>query len=552
MSRHTRRGRESERRHEREQYGDEPCRNETYGERGHREHSSRAGVRRAGVAPTGARRTGARRTGVGRSGAVVTVLGALAVLSPAPEAAALAKPKPYEISADAKKTAGTSSSADAPQIEPGLFRDRIGAGQEKYYAVNLDAKSSAHVTATAIPAPGTKVTFRDGLTLTLQSTNGDSCGSSDVSGSGDTAYPITVQASRLIGDQAAESCREKGPYLVRLERKAGGASTGSWPVELSLKREPGLKGSIPAPVPGTEDETDDNNARPAPPSGTAESAKGGSGFNDARALDSGVWKDRLRPGETRYYRVPVDWGQRLYARTEIPNSQAADGASGRFIANGFRMNLYNPARGALYNEDFQSYDGDGAKFDRYTNPVRYENRFAADASATRFAGWYYIAVTAGTDMAQPFPEGTPVTLRVAVKGKAKKGPAYDGDAVAAGFGVSDEDREMAAEGLTAAEVQHNNTLRTIGYTGIGAGAALILVLAAWTLLARRRAATAAAPPATGPLAATGPWPPHQSPQPTESMRPTQPAQPAQPTPSTRPYSPQQYGGPGEYGRPPQG
>ena len=462
----------------------------------------------------------------------------MAALSPAPEAAALAKPKPYEISEDAKKTAGASSSADAPQVEPGLFRDRIGPGEEKYYAVNLDAKSSAHVTATAIPTPGTKVTFRDGLTLTLQNTNGDSCGTSDVSGSGETAYPITVKASRLIGDQNSESCREKGPYLVHLERKAGRTSD-SWPVELSLKREPGLKGSIPAPVPGTEGETDDNNARPTPPSGTAKSAKGGTGFNDARALDSGVWKDRLRPGETRYYRVPVDWGQRLYARTEIPNSQARGSAPSGYIGNGFRMNLYNPARGALYNEEFQSYDGDGAKFDRYTNPVRYENRFADDASATRFAGWYYIAVTAGTDMAQPFPEGTPVTLRVAVKGKAKKGPAYDGDAGAAGFGVSDEDREMAAEGLTAAEVQHNNTLRTVGYTGIGAGAALILVLAAWMLLARRRPATAV-PSATGPLPQAGPWPPHQPTGPTESTQPTQP------------YPPQQYGGPGEYGRPPQG
>ncbi|WP_405804593.1 hypothetical protein [Streptomyces sp. NBC_01187] len=483
------------------------------------------------------RRGRSGRAWTGRAGAVVAALCAVAVISPAPGAAALAKPKPYEISGDARKTAGASSSADAPQIKPGLFHDRIGPGQEKYYAVNLDAKSSMHVTATAVPTPGTKVTYEDGLKLTLQNTNGDSCGTMDLSAGGDTAYPLTASAARLIGDENSESCREKGPYLVRLERDEGsGSGPGSWPVELSLKKEPGLKGSIPAPYPGTEDETDDNNKRPTPPSGTAKSAKGGTGFNDARALDSGVWKDRLQPGETRYYRVPVDWGQRLYARTEVPNSPAEEGTiSSTYISKGFRMNVYNPARDALYDENFQSYDGDGAKFDRYSNPVRYENRFADEASGTRFAGWYYIAVTAGPEMAEPFPKGTPVTVRVAVKGKAKKGPAYDGDAVAAGFGVSDTDREMAEKGLTAAEVEHNDTLRTVGYTGIGAGAALILVLAVWMLLARHRAA------APAPVTAPGPWP-TQHQQPEQYQQPQQYQQP--PT--------QQYGGPGGYGHHPQG
>lgn len=421
----------------------------------------------------------------------IPVVGAVcAVAVGAPGAVALEKPRAYKVSEDAKSVEGTSSSADAPGITPGLHTDTIGPGEEKFYTANLDAKSSAHFTATAIPQPGSKVGLEDGIEIELQNTNGDSCGEEEVGVKGETAYPLTGLASRIIGKEDDEACAEKGPYLLRVKREeAQGSSPADWPVELSYVEEPGLKGSIPAPHPGTEDETDENNTRPAPPTGKAKTAKGGTGFNDARAIGDGVWKDRLRPGETRYYRVPVDWGQRLYARMEVPNAAKSDTGS-TYISDGYRMNLFNTARASLYSEEFESFNGDGGKFDRYTNPVRYENRFADEAAHTRFGGWYYIAVTANAEMAEPFPKGTPVTLRVAVKGDSKGAPEYDGDAAAAGIGVSDEDREMADKGLTAAEAEKSGTMKTFGYVGIGAGAALIVVLAAWLLLARRRAAAA--------------------------------------------------------------
>nr|WP_243274959.1 hypothetical protein [Streptomyces albus] len=434
------------------------------------------------------------------AGAVI--FGALGITA-APGAWAAAAPRPYQTAEDAKKVEGASSSADAPKVAPGLFTDRIEPGEEKYYALDLDASSDVHITATAAPEPGLKVTFQDGIEVTLQNTNGDSCGDGRSTGAGDTAFPLSATTSRLIGDSGDEACRAKGPYLVHVVREEGDNSDpSSWPLELSVMKEPGLKGSIPAPRPGTDEETDENNTRPAPPSGTARTREGGTGFNDARALGDGVWKDRLRPGETRYFRVPVDWGQRLYARMEVPNAPQREGTGSTFLPNGFRMNVYNPARCRVFDEDFQSYDGDGANFDRYTNPVRYENRFADANTDTRFAGWYYLAVTAAPDMAQPFPKGVPVTLRVAVKGETKTGPAYDGDAKAAGFGVGDKDREMAEKGLTEAEVEDNALLRTLGWTGVGAGAALLAVLAVWFLVARRRSA---APP----LPLTGGQPPYQ-------------------------------------------
>lgn len=466
-----------------------------------------------------------------RAGPAIGALCAVALTAPA--ATALDKPRAYEISEDAKSVKGTSSSADAPTIGPGLYSDTIRPGEEKFYAVTLDAKSSAHFTGTAVPQPGSKVGLEDGIEVDLQNTNGDSCGSEEVGVTGETAYPLTGLASRIAGEEDDEECAEKGPYLLRVKRnEAQGSSPAAWPVELSYLKEPGLKGSIPAPKPGTDEETDDNNKRPTPPTGKAKTAKGGTGFNDARAVGTGVWKDRLRPGETRYYRVPVDWGQRLYARMEVPNP-AVSGDDLTFLSNAYRMNLFNTARASLTSEEFQSYSGEGGKADRYTNPVRYENRFADGASHTRFGGWYYIAVTVNAEMAQAFPKGTPITLRVAVKGEPKGEPTYDGDAAAAGIGVSDEDREMADKGQTAAEASDSASMKTFGYIGIGAGAALLAVLAAWLLLARRRAAPA------GAGAPGGPWPP----QPQGGF-----GQPGQPGPTGFPGQPQ----PGSQSGPSQG
>ncbi|WP_431980725.1 hypothetical protein [Streptomyces qinglanensis] len=426
--------------------------------------------------------------------------------------AAAGTPRAYEPAADAQQITGAASSADAPEVAPGLFTDRIRLGQEKYYTLDLDAQADVHVTATAVPEPGSKVTFQDGLKVTLENTDGDSCSEGSAVGNGDTAFPLAATASRLMGDPADEECRTAGPYLVHVVREEGGNSDpSSWPLELSVMAEPGLKGGIPAPRPGAEQETDAHNTRPAPPSGPADARSGGTGFNDARALGDGVWKDRVRAGETRWFRVPVDWGQRLYVRTELPNSArrsgTGPGTGSRYVPHGFRMNVYNPVRTPLYDEDFQSYDGDGAEFDRYSNPVRYENRFLDAASGTRFAGWYYVAVTVGPDMTTPFPDGTPVTLRIDVRGRAQQGPEYDGDAAAAGFGVSGRDREMAEKGLTEAQAEHSATLRTVGWAGIGAGVALLLVLALWLLLARRRARTAGYP-VPDPYAPAAPLPHH--------------------------------------------
>ncbi|MEV0370281.1 hypothetical protein AB0I10_10700 [Streptomyces sp. NPDC050636] len=412
---------------------------------------------------------------------------------------------------------GTSSSDDAPQIKPGMYRDTIKRGERKYYAVSLDARTSAYFSAVAAPKPGTKVAaYGDKLKISVQYSGDATCGleASPSFHGGGTAYPIADYAGRVIGDGSAD-CQKAGPYYLVISRE-GSATSGpdAWPVELGYIEEPPLKGSTPAkPGEGTW-----STATPPPPTdATKRSAKGGTGFNDAGAIDTGVWKDWITPGETRFYRVPVDWGQRLNLSAELPN--ASPGASGP-VSNALGLGVYNPARGAVRDSKFVPYGGQPAAAKEFTAPVAYGNRFhSIDAvKAMRFAGWYYLEVTLNADAAEYFSTGTELTLRVDVRGAAKSGPGYAEQTSV--FTVTPEDREMARNGQTAQEAAKSDTLMTVAYAGIGTGVVLLTGLGAWMVAARRKPG---APGAMGRV-------PQQDQQPlSQASQPTLPSQQDQQT-----------------------
>ncbi|MFI0712695.1 hypothetical protein ACH4SK_19030 [Streptomyces inhibens] len=435
-----------------------------------------------------------------RGTAVLAALAAVTIL-PGTVGVASADGLPGYRTADGATTInGTTSAAHAPQLKPGPHTDSIKRGEQKYYAVTLDASSSAYFSAVAAPKPGTKVEeYGDKLTLNVEDSSGNTCGAEATPSfrGGGMAYPIADYATRRIGADRTE-CQKAGPYYLVIGRQ-GSATSGpdAWPIELDFLNEPPLKGNTPAqPGDGTW-----STATPAPPTDpTKRAARGGTGFNDAGSVASGVWKDRIRPGETHFYRVPVDWGQRLNLSAELPNasSEATD-----FVARALGLSVYNPARGAVGDANFVSYRGKPAAARAFTAPVDYGNRFnpTGSVSAMRFAGWYYIEVSLHADAVQYFPRGADLTLRVDVRGNPKAGPGYTKPT--SDFSVTPEDREMARKGQTAQEAAKSGTLMTVAYAGIGTGVVLLVGLGAWTVVARRSAAGAPRG-AVGPGASGGP------------------------------------------------
>lgn len=387
-----------------------------------------------------------------------------------------------------ERVRGTAGADDAPPLRAGhRYTDSVAPGQSRHYAVELDADSTAYVSAVAVPRPGAEVrAYQDGIEITLESPSGHLCGRTArmVEATG-VAQPLADYASRLPGSSPTEGCRSAGRYLVTVERNSAKASdTADWPLELQYTKEAPVTGGATAkPTAGGAT----TSAAPQLPDGPPVPRAGGAGFDDAGAVSTGAWRDTVGPGETRFYRVPVDWGQRLSADVELPDVAK----KGKYLTGAASVRVHNPARGFVVR-DGQPYDGRRAVARVDTVPVSYGNRYKRGSqpeSTASLAGWYYVAVTLHPDLHRFFPHGVPITLRISVHGRPEAGPDYadDGDS-GTRFQVTGEDRRLSRAGQASANAPSDggNNLRSVAYASFGTGTALLLWLAGWSYLARRR------------------------------------------------------------------
>lgn len=421
------------------------------------------------------------------------LLGLLPGLLPGLAGAAHAAGEPlpsYRPAEGARKVQGAASTADAPLVEPGkAYEDSMAPG-ERFYRLNLDDRSTVYVSAVLAPPPGAKIdSSNDGIEVTVMSTAGRTCPGNPREanfGYGRGPRPIGTVGVRQLEEDT--ECQQAGVYYAKLTRKASsGSDQAAWPLELKVSREPGLKtGSAPMTAPSPW-----NSTPPVAPGGQAVPREGGTGFNDARAVGAGVWRDGLRPGQTRFYRVPLDWGQQLAVSAELAGARMTKQYGS--ASTGLVVGLYTPY-GALVGDKDAGYDGRqaGATLP-LTAPVAYGNRFASERAVqlTGVAGWYYLAVTM-TEKVGEFTEDAvpvPLTLRLNVEGKAAAAPPYTEGLRPSGFGVDEGDRTAVRDGLTEPEAlaaaDRRATMGLVAAGGFGAGTLLLLVLGGWILLARR-------------------------------------------------------------------
>ncbi|WP_221359779.1 hypothetical protein [Streptomyces beigongshangae] len=434
-----------------------------------------------------------RRTRRWRGRAVLAGAAALlSVAAPAGQgrATAAGTPPPYRFAAGAERVEGAARASDAVRLAPGTkYRSTIRDDGKLHYGLRLDETSSAYVSVTAVPGPGTKVVYSDGLKVSLRDPDGRRCFSGDAGaarfGPTGSPRPLTAWASRRAGP-GAYTCKGAGTYSVLVERTSGSESSpDDWDLELQYISEPAPDGAAATTAPEVWD-----SASPLAPEGPARTRAGGTSFNEARSLGQGVWRDGIRAGQTLFYRVPVDWGQQLDAAAEL-GPASGDG----FLGNALVLSLHNPVR-ALVDDADTGYDGRRQRTAlEPLPPVAYENRYAVDdqVGGMRFAGWYYLVVHLAAGTADKFGDGPfELTLHVGVRGEAGEAPAYGGAAVPRGvFEVGAGDRSAAVSGGAATGggggPGGNTAMKALAAGGIGAGCVLVLGLAVWTAVARRRA-----------------------------------------------------------------
>ncbi len=205
---------------------------------------------------------------------------------------------------------------------------------------------------------------------------------------------------------------------------------------------------------------------PGPLTGQQQKRSGGSGYAQATSLENGRWQDTVAPGQTRFYRVPVGWGQQIHATAGLSNST---GAAGEFVGSALTLSLANPAQGFVSDATL-AYSGSPASASLSPlPPVAYRNRYdsSTQVNAMRFAGWYYLAVSLSPKLKESFgAEPIPFELSVQVKNEAEESP-YEGDAGV--FGVTDQDREVARKGQNAEQAAKSGPMKVVAAAGIGTG-----------------------------------------------------------------------------------
>ncbi|WP_425588967.1 hypothetical protein [Streptomyces similanensis] len=440
-------------------------------------------VARAAAALSGA-------TAVARLAAATAVLGLLAAV-PGPPAVAAGAPGAYDFTGGARTVTGAATTADAPLLDAGrAYRSALPRDGKLYYRLRLDAASSAYVSATAVPAADSTVSATDGVRVSVRDGHGDSCSyQATLFGTSRSPHPVSAWGRRDAAP-GHSLCQGAGTYYVLVERiDASGASPDAWPLELATVTEPALSRTGATTAPGTWD-----SARPEPVGGRAADRAGGAGFATASPLGQGVWRTGVRPGQTLFYRVPVDWGQQLNVVAELGGA----GGSG-YVDGALTLSLYNPVRG--YVEDaYAGYSGRRASAALAPlPPVDYANRygFADPVKAMRFAGSYYLVAHLADQTAAGFGAGPyDLTLRVRLGGSATSGPGYAGRSEPRDrFEVTAADRAAAAPAGpfgpsgaagSAGAAGGSAALRALAVGGIGTGTALLVVLGGWTLVARRR------------------------------------------------------------------
>ncbi|MYU25501.1 hypothetical protein GTY84_27750 [Streptomyces sp. SID8352] len=417
-----------------------------------------------------------------------------AALLPGGTAVAAGTPGGYGFAPGARPVEGAAGAPDARPLEAGgTYRSSLPRHDTVYYRVGLDAGSTAYVSVTAVPGAGDEVTAADGLRVALRDADGGSCSLNTVIfGAARSARPLTAQVVREVRDRG-KRCQAAGTYYLTVERtRPQDSPQGAWALELTVATEPGPAQAGPTGAP-----EDWDSATPAPPTGAPGRLRGADGFAGATLVGPGVWRDTVRPGQTLYYKVPVDWGRRPYASVDL---EGATGGSG-YTDGALRLALYTPVRGEVHGAA-RGYSG------RRTTvglaalpPAAHANRHSADSrvSGMRFAGDYYLVVHLSAKVADGFGDGPfGLTLRVRVDGTVRPGPGYDGTARPEGvFDVSTWNPAVAAAtgggGNGGGAARGDSATRALAVGGIGTGTALLLGLGVWTVVARRGAGASAQP-----------------------------------------------------------
>jgi Ca-activated chloride channel family protein len=329
---------------------------------------------------------------------------------------------------------GTVDQPGAPQIGPGQYKDTYDASNTpRYYRITRTPGSTVTASIAAIVRPyPTQNT--ETWTMNLTAPDGTACATSTVTSGGYRATSVlsgavsSSQVNAITRSPAPEACASSPELGLSLARSSPLGNEDEVSVEVLVAEEPPIVNLTSLP----EAETGYTGEARAVRAGSPTPARlGGTSFSNATEVEPGSWRDSVAVGETVFYRVRLEHGQRLRvtAETPAPKTSWQLGAAEGLTA---RVNVYSPARVSLTSQLANLQGRGAARVSAGSPEVRVRNREVPppasylDPSVTTAAtaGDYFVALQLDPLQADLSGQVMQVRLSLAIEGQPNGAPEY--------------------------------------------------------------------------------------------------------------------------------
>lgn len=309
----------------------------------------------------------------------------------------------------------------APQISAGQYVEELTDGRPRYYRLRRQIKGSTlYVGVSERPPSGTAT---PSFTLQVATRRGAPCGKSRTTTMYDNASPVVTASVSTDDPTAARACTTSSDIFVRLRRSPRAAPGPGNPLELVVIEEPPVADDLLQPPASTRPDWVD------PRNSLARPVVAGASFSDAPQVFPGRYQTTLFPGEVEFFKVRLQWGQRLQvaARASQPSRRA------RFTDDLQKLEvaLLNPSRADARAPigDAGPYrvnlDGRDVVARATTVEVRHANRTGSSNAQRNVAmpGDYYVAIGLDADRENQ-SYLVPVEIVIATVGGSDQTPRY--------------------------------------------------------------------------------------------------------------------------------
>lgn len=411
----------------------------------------------------------------------------LTAAAPAQQASA-----PAAFTVEGTRVHGQASQDGAPRLEPGQYVDQFTSdGSDLYYTVARNhVGSTLYVGFSGQPKSASGA--RETVVLRLLTTDLLDCGYGQTYDNDFQVKRRNSVASATVlswspGEDIRKRCLTDGELILRVSPDSEATRFGGQPFELTVTEEPSADATGLPPLAREPREWSG-----MPPVTRPTTVAGGQSFNQARTLRTGLYQSEIQPGEARFFKVPVGWGQTLQATARVQKPSAAFQRELDPLEQTMTLRIFSPTRGwaTADSTTAPAQYGDAISFARdtllaaMTLPVRYNNRTGEDDAqqATSLAGEYYVMVTLSEDK-QRQSYRLPYELTIKVAGRPGGAPAYATGQKVTGPGAS---QLAMADTPSAARPSGEDTgAGTVGTLAI-AGTVLLLAGLATLIVTRTR------------------------------------------------------------------